>query len=185
MGNKPNYQREKLIEAVEAQIIMGYKSPTEILKIFPNDIKDWDTARRYIRIAERRLRNRYKEIDRNKILKKEIRDLEYMEKRLWKNFKSAINDNISSGAINTIIKVKERRAKLLGLDTENVNQGHARTLEDLIRENREKAQKDGKHNTRDKQTNNRGASMGSEQDGGKGAVQAKSDTDEIRKSKDE
>jgi len=169
MGNKPNLERENLIEKVEGLLAMGFTRPTEVLRQ-ERRIKDFQTAKRYLEIARRRFYNRYKKINQDKVLKRELRDLDFMEKRLWINYSNAINSNERTGAINSIIKCKARRAKLLGLDTENVNPQMARTLEDLIKEDDEKEQ----------QTINRGSSVDSGQDGKEGKVQTQSNPTVVR-----
>ncbi len=166
--NKTILEREELIERVEALLIMGFTRPTEIMRQEPR-IKDWETAKRYLSIAQRRLRNRYKKINTDKILKKELRDLDYMEKKLWLNYHGAINANEKTGAINGILKCKERRAKLLGLDTENINPAMAKTLEDLLKEDDEK----------NEQTINRGASVDTKQAGSQSSVQAEQSSADV------
>lgn len=133
MANRPNLEREEIIERIEGLLVMGYWRPTEILKQ-ERRIADFETAKRYIDIAQRRLRNRYSQINKDKILKRELRDLDFMEKRLWLNYDHAFNYNEKTGAINAILKCKERRAKLLGLDIEIMKVGPIKTLEDLIHE---------------------------------------------------
>ena len=138
MGNIPNLEREELIESVEMLLIMGYSRPTEIMR---NDLRItvFETAKRYISIAQRRLRNRYKKVEASKIITKELRDLDFMEKQLWQAYQNADNTNEKTGAVNSIIKCKERRAKLLGLDSETLLLGKKeKTLEDLLREDDEK-----------------------------------------------
>lgn len=173
MANKGNLEREEILEKVEGFLMMGVRMPTEVMRQ-EKRIGDFQTAKRYIEISKRRLRNRYKNIERNKILKRELRDLDFMEKKLWFVFSSAANSNEKTGVINSIIKIKERRARLLGLDTENINPGLSKTLEDLIREDDEK----------NEQTINRGASLDTKQARRKSKVSPKSHSTKIRKKKD-
>ena len=140
MGDIPDEKKEEIVELVEELYIMGIERATEVVKNLarqdPAITIDQRTAGRYIDIVRRRIRNRYKKIDMNQVLKKELRDLNYMEKRLWQSFHGEPNER--SGIINSILKVKERRAKLLGMDTENVRPGVAKTLEDLLKDDDEK-----------------------------------------------
>lgn len=137
MGNILTETREGIMDLVEELFIMGFTKGTRVSELLKKKGYELDikTVRKYLDIARRRLHNKYKEINRNKVLRREIRDLDYMEQQQWINFRGADNANEKSGAMNTILKIKERRAKLLGLDTENLNLGGAKTLEDLIKEN--------------------------------------------------
>jgi hypothetical protein len=100
---------------------------------------NFETIENYINIIRRRIRNKYKLIDNNKVLKKELRDLDYMENQLWGSFKGSLQPKDRASLMNTILKCKARRAKLLGLDTENLNINQPKTIEDLFDdyENRE------------------------------------------------
>lgn len=133
----PSEVREEIIEIIEELYIMGFTKRSEVWRYLQKigktiDVRTVDT---YLFIVTRRIRNRYKKIDLDKTLKKEIRDLDYMQKKMWLVYNSASTSAERTGVINSILKIKERRAKLLGLDTENINKGTAKTLEDLIAEN--------------------------------------------------
>lgn len=121
MGDKTDLEKEKLLEDVEELFIMGITRPAQILRVpaITGRIAEPETAKRYLDIIRRRLRNRYKQIERDKILKKELRDLDFMERKLWIVYSSGSNSSEKTGAMNSILKVKERRAKLLGFDIEN------------------------------------------------------------------
>ena len=62
-----------------------------------------------------------------------------MENQLWGSFKGSLQPKDRASLMNTILKCKARRAKLLGLDTENLNINQPKTIEDLFDdyENRE------------------------------------------------
>ena len=175
MANKPNLEREEIIERIEGLLIMGFWRPTEILKQ-ERRIADFETAKRYIDIAQRRLRNRYSQINKEKILKRELRDLDFMEKRLWLNYDHAINYNEKTGAINAILRCKERRAKLLGLDIETLKIGPIKTLEDLIQE--------AEYEKIQQPTTNRELIVDSKQAGAEGEVPAQSSPTEAGKGND-
>lgn len=135
-------EREEIIDIVEECYIMGLTRPYQILKVLekqdPPIRIDWRTAGRYLDIARKRTNKRFSKIKLDNVLKKDLRDLELMEKRMWKTLTGSKKALEKSASANTILKCKERRAKLLGLDTENINRGMARTLEDLLREDDEK-----------------------------------------------
>lgn len=140
MGNKTAEEKEELLMKVEELIMQRVDRPYEISKIL-GIAKD--TADSYKNIALRRIRNRSQKFNNlDKILKRELADLDYMEKKCWHTFRSDNNPNAKNGAMNTINKIKERRAKLLGFDTENVNQGKSKTLEDLLQDDENKSRVD-------------------------------------------
>jgi hypothetical protein len=142
MGNRTNEKREEIIDMVEELFVMGYTRPYRIQKILRAkgeseknlDLQNitFETIERYIDIVHRRIRNKYKNIDNNKVLKKELRDLEYMESQLWSAYKGSMASKDKASLMNTILKCKARRAKLLGLDTENLNINPPKTIEDLF-----------------------------------------------------
>lgn len=144
MGNKLSEKREEIIDMVEELFVMGYTRPYRIQKILKakgDAEKDmnlssltYETIENYINIIRRRIRNKYKLIDNNKVLKKELRDLDYMENQLWSSFKGSLQPKDRASLMNTILKCKARRAKLLGLDTENLNINQPKTIEDLFDE---------------------------------------------------
>lgn len=149
MGNIITEKREEIIDMVEELFVMGFTKPYECWKILVNKAEqsakagrrdmelekiDVRTVRNYIDIVRRRIRNKYKLIDNNKVLKKELRDLDYMEKQLWSSFKGSLQPKDRASLMNTILKCKARRAKLLGLDTENLNINQPKTIEDLFDE---------------------------------------------------
>lgn len=142
MGNKLTEKREEIIDMVEELFVMGYNRPYRIQKILKakaesdKDLElakvDLGTIRNYVDIVQRRIRNKYKQIDNNKVLKKELRDLDYMENQLWSAYKTSMASKDKASLMNTILKCKARRAKLLGLDTENLNINPPKTIEDLF-----------------------------------------------------
>ncbi|XOB41781.1 MAG: hypothetical protein ACKKMS_00055 [Candidatus Nealsonbacteria bacterium] len=123
MGDKTDLEKEKLLEDVEELFIMGITRPAQILRVpaIAGRIAEPETAKKYLDIIRRRLRNRYKQVERDKILKKELRDLDFMERKLWLVYNSTTLANEKTGVMNSILKIKERRAKLLGFDIETFN----------------------------------------------------------------
>ena len=120
MGDKTDLEREELF-------IMGVTKPSQILRVdkIKGRIAEPETAKKYLNTVSRRIKNRYKKIERDKILKKELGDLDFMETKLWIVYSNATLANEKTGAMNSILKVKERRAKLLGFDSETFNLGDA------------------------------------------------------------
>lgn len=119
----PNLEKEEILDKIEELFIMGIRRPSQVLKIseMQTKVKTFDTANQYIEIVKRRIRNKYKKFNREEIIKKELRDLDFMEKKQWINYSKADNSNERTGIINSFLKIKERRAKILGLDTNNIN----------------------------------------------------------------
>jgi len=126
----------------------------------------------------------------DKVLAKELRDLDFMEKQMWVAFfsRSPVSVGLDekgkekvmmkgttpyekAGIMNSLLKCKERRAKLLGMDTENVRSGVAKTLEDLIAE----AEIDYEQKQIDESKTDRITALDSEQTGEKGAVLSQPD----------
>lgn len=135
--NKESLEREQLLDEVEEAFVMGITRPAQLLRIgsLAGRIKEWETAKRYLEIVRRRIRNRYSEIIRDKIFKKELRDLDFMERKLWIVYSTASLPNDKTGVINSIIKIKERRAQLLGFDSKNlkVSGGIADILDEIAK----------------------------------------------------
>ncbi len=177
MANLPNTTKEQIVEIVEDLFIMGIKEPLKIWRVFKKEcekrqssienIPDIKTIRNYVDIVRRRIRNRYKRVNLNNVLKEELRDLDYIQKQLWDDYRTAFDPKDRVQIIRAIIDCKERKAKLLGLDTENKNPAPAKTLEDLIKEDDEK----------NEQTTDRGPVLDPGQAGPKSEVPAQQNTE--------
>ena len=143
MANISTKTREELIDLVEEVYMTGFIRPYQIWKAFKeNNVSiDIKTVRNYVAIVRRRIRKKYRNIDLSRILKKELQSLDFMECRAWVNYQAAEPGPEKSLAMNSVIKIKERRAKLLGLDSETLVLGKKeRTLEDLLKEDDDKNQ---------------------------------------------
>ena len=173
MGDIELIKKEGLLETTEELIMQKISKDTEIARILGIDER---TAKKYKSIALRRMRNRAKKFnDLDKMLKQELSDLEYMEKKCWLIFRTSTTPNEQAGAMNSINKIKERRAKLLGFDTENVNQGKSKTLEDLLNADDIKEKEN-----ENKQRTNSGVVVDNKQAGAKSKVQSERGADEVR-----
>ena len=192
MSYPTNEKREELISLVEELVIMGVNKRADIWRYLSErgETTDVKTVGVYMDIARRRTRNRYKKIALDKVLAKELRDLDFMEKQMWVAFfsRSPVSVGLDekgkekvmmkgttpyekAGIMNSLLKCKERRAKLLGMDTENVRSGVAKTLEDLIAE----AEIDYEQKQIDESKTDRITALDSEQTGEKGAVLSQPD----------
>ena len=118
----PNDKREEALERAVVLVAKGFSAPRDMIK---NGVTtDWDTAKSYIAIAQRRIRNRYKELNYDKMRKKELASLQQLEKDLWQAHSLAVEkkDVKGIGLIARAIKdVKERVAAMIGLDAPKVN----------------------------------------------------------------
>lgn len=171
MADLPTEKIEEIIDAVEELHLMGYRKGIEVWRLLEKrglkcNIK---TIYKYKMIVQRRLRNRYRKIKLDKLLSDQLSEIEYMQKRAWADYQTLPPGNERTGCMNTILKCKERIAKLLGMDTENLNQGRAKTLEDLIREDDEK----------NEQTIDRGVVVDSKQTTGTSAVYPESSSAKV------
>lgn len=127
-----NLKRDQLIEQTEYLLLEKVESVIEIAARLG---VAYNTAKDYKKIARDRLdKAAEKAIDLTTILKNELKEIEYIEKKAWESYVIAKSGNERTGAMNTIVKCKERRAKLLGLDTENINEGKSKSLEQLLDE---------------------------------------------------
>ena len=120
MATKTNQEREEIIDSVIDLVMMGFDKPYQIQKMM-KDIAKWQTAKSYLDEAKRRIAKIYDAgANRERTLKKELVGLQYMERKCWEIFGEASSYNERTGAIRTILSIKERRAKLLSLDTDNL-----------------------------------------------------------------
>ena len=57
----PDLEKEDILDKIEELIIMGFRKPSQLLKIpeIQLRVKTFETANRYITIAYRRIRNKY------------------------------------------------------------------------------------------------------------------------------
>jgi len=122
-GQKTFKEKEELIDRAIDLILMGFDKPYHLMKMLP--VAHIDTAKRYLESAEKRIGQIYERVgDRDRALKKDLADLEMNEKRVWDEFeasKKKKNPMSINHVTQSIVKIKERRAKLLGLDITNLN----------------------------------------------------------------
>ena len=164
MGNQITIIREEVVDMVEELMLMGFDKRYQIWQAIKSKGygTDYKTIGKYMDVVRRRSRKRFREVDIKNVLKKELGKLSLMERQAWKNFMASEPGNEKSGALITISKIMERRAKLLGLDTEE--RPAERTLEDLIKDDDEE----------NEQTINRGAVLDNKQGRPAGEVSAES-----------
>lgn len=164
--------REEILEQIEELYIMGFVKPRQVAELLEKQGTriSIDTVKAYTSIVLRRMRNRYKSISRERMMKKELQSLDYMENAAWISYRKAANTNERSGGLRTILQIKERRAKLLGFDTENLNVHVSKTLEDLLA--------DSDYEEKQSQTD-RGAVMDSGQAAEKGSLPFEPDSEAI------
>lgn len=120
MATKSNQEREEIIDKIIDLVMMGLDKPYQIQKAL-GDIAKWQTAKSYLEEAKRRIVKIYDtQSNRADTLKRELAGLQYMERKCWEIFNKANSYNERTGAIRTVLSIKERRAKLLSLDTDNI-----------------------------------------------------------------
>ena len=120
MPNLTSEEKENRIDQVEQLIIMGYTKPSQI--VAQGVVQNIESAKEYIAIAQRRLRNRYDNVDRQKMIKREIKSLDLMERKTWADHSKSKDDpRTRSRLMQTIVIIQKRRAELLGLDVPKSN----------------------------------------------------------------
>lgn len=118
MSNLTSEQKESLIEQVEQLIVMGFTKPSQIIK--QGIVQNKESAKDYIAIAQRRLRNRYKGLDRSKLIARETKSLDLMEKKCWAEYAKA-QPMLKTKIMQNIVMIQKRRAELLGIDAPKAN----------------------------------------------------------------
>ena len=122
-GPKTFKEKEELIDKAVDLILMGFDKPYHLMKMLP--VSNMNTAKRYLEAAEKRMAAIYERVgDRERALKKDLADLEMNEKRVWDEFEASKKKKFPmsiNSVTQSIVKIKERRAKLLGLDITNLN----------------------------------------------------------------
>lgn len=114
-------EKEEILDHCVELYLRGYKTSQQLFSATTrNEIGDLRTAKGYLRIVERRLRNQWRNLDTGKFLRKELQQLDLWEKLAAKEFDRATKPIDRARIIDSIIKIKERRAKLLSLDGENL-----------------------------------------------------------------
>lgn len=133
MATKTLDERENIIDRMEELYLMGARSAWQLYqKTTRSEVSNYDTCRRYLRVIERRLLHRWKNLDRQKILRRELQQLEMMEKNAWSAYEQATNASAQMDIFRTILKVKERRAKLLQLDGMTLNVTPSHTWQSIV-----------------------------------------------------
>lgn len=118
MSNLTSEEKEKRIDEVEQMIVMGYTKPSQIIR--QGIVDNHQSAKEYIAIAQRRLRNRYKDLDRNKLIARETKSLDLMEKKCWIEYGKA-QPAIKTRIMQTIVMIQKRRAEMFGIDAPKAN----------------------------------------------------------------
>ena len=138
MANLTNEKREYYLEQTEQLYIMGVRTPSELLRNLP--LKDFGTAKKYLEIVRRRIRNRYKNTKMYaKQLTRQLASLDLMEKNSWTDYLKTKTVMVQRGVdghgkpvmveekvgqdedtkvriLGNVLKIQERRAALLGMD---------------------------------------------------------------------
>lgn len=117
MANRTNIEKEKNLETVEELVILGFTTPSEIQRMIEN-ITDFETAKRYISIARRRIRNKAKRTANIVELRDgEVRKIKLAEKNAWSQYyRKTTKPSDKAKFLSIIVKLMERKALLLGYD---------------------------------------------------------------------
>lgn len=117
MSTKTLDEREKIIERVEELFLMGHRTAWQVYNHTERSlVSNYDTAKRYLTIVHRRLRNRWKNTDMEKILRNDLQELEMLERFCWQMFAESENYAPKIAAMQNLLKIKAHKARLLGLD---------------------------------------------------------------------
>jgi len=112
---KKNIEREELLEQVEELITMKFTTPTEIMRA--TGIGDPNTAKNYVAIARRRMRNRESRQDLANMRKAELREINLAIKKSWKEYHLAGTKTRDKAKLLLVIaKFMDRKSQLMGYD---------------------------------------------------------------------
>lgn len=138
MANKKDDERESILDEMERLWIMGVRKPYQLMKLLP--ISNWTTASQYLRVVERRVSRRGRKINKATYLQKQLVTYDQMITELWSCYRHAEkekNVNGQVGALNSISKVLNGQAELLGLKEAEVHEPAPHTDDTLSPEQKE------------------------------------------------
>ncbi|MBI3046440.1 MAG: hypothetical protein HYY86_02830 [Candidatus Harrisonbacteria bacterium] len=114
MANHKNIDREYLLDETEALFVIGVKKPYQIMRRL--GIKNWATAKEYLRVAARRVGNRNKKLNLDRYFCNQVLAYDLAIKECWCVFSEADNSNAKIGALNALQKLLRGQAELLRLE---------------------------------------------------------------------